>query len=130
MRLSELKGERAVEVIADLIEPITNIAMDADNLKLFNNKKMDGESLEDAGIRIFKQRIPALLKTHKTDVLQILTAVNDCDPAEMSVMDIINSLIEVVSDKEFMNLFLSVAKTEEPTPPTESSANVELSKPE
>ena len=35
MKLSELKGERAVEVIADLIAPIANIVDDQKNLQLF-----------------------------------------------------------------------------------------------
>ena len=62
MKLSELKGERAVEVLADLIAPITNIARDADNLQLFRNKLQDGETARDAGIRLFKERIPVLIK--------------------------------------------------------------------
>ena len=37
MKLSELKGERAVIAIADLIAPIANIASDQKNLKLFQN---------------------------------------------------------------------------------------------
>ena len=130
MKLSELKGERAVEVIADLIAPITNIARDADNLKLFHNKLQDGETVRDAGIRLFQERIPVLVKTHKTDILDIISAVNGCDGAEMSILDIVNSLVDLSNDKEFMSFFLSVVKTAGQPQPTESSVNADLSEPE
>lgn len=130
MKLSEIKGEKAVEVIADLIEPITNIASDAENLKLTNNKRNDGETIRDAGIRVFKDRIPVLLKTHKADILKILNVMNDCDPEEMSVVSIINSVAELVNDKDFMSLFLSVVNPAEQISPTESSADADHLEPE
>ena len=130
MKLSELKGERAVEVIADLIPPITNIAADAENLKLTNNKRKEGESTRDAGIRLFKERIPVLLKTHKADIVEILNVLNDGKAEEMSVIAIINSLAELGNDQEFMSLFISAVRTEAPTSPTESSADAGHSEPE
>ena len=51
MKLSELKGERAVEVIADLIAPITNIAEDQSNLQLFRGNKKDGETDRESAVR-------------------------------------------------------------------------------
>ena len=130
MKLSELKGERAVEVLADLIAPITNIARDADNLQLFRNKLQDGETARDAGIRLFKERIPVLIKTHKTDILDIISAVDGRNADEMSLLDIVNNLVDLSNDKEFMSFFLSVVRTEEQTQPAESSANADLSEPE
>lgn len=130
MKLSELKGERAVEVIADLIAPITNIARDADNLKLFHNKLNDGETAREAGIRLFKERIPVLVKTHKTDILDIISAVDGRNADEMSILDIVNNLVDLSNDKEFMSFFLSVVRTAEQPQLTESSANADLSKPE
>ena len=130
MKLSEIKGERAVEVIADLIEPITNIAMDQKNLQLFKNKQREGESLQDLGFREIKEKIPKLLKTHKNDVLAILCAVNDTEPEDMSMFDIIKGTVDLVNDKEFRSLFLSVGKKAEPTQLTESSVDAEHSEPE
>ena len=124
MKLSELKGERAVEVLADLIAPITNIARDADNLKLFHNKLNDGETAREAGIRLFKERIPVL------DILDIISAVDGRNADEMSILDIVNNLVDLSNDKEFMSFFLSVVKTAGQPQPTESSANADLSEPE
>lgn len=130
MKLGELKGERAVEVIADLIAPIANIASDQENLKLFKAEKKEGETSRDAAVRDLTEKVPALLRTHKADVLAILCAVNDMSPNDLSAMDIIKGVIELVNDQDFMSLFLSAAKQVDKTPPTESSADAEHSEPE
>ena len=130
MKLSELKGERAVEVIADLIEPITNIAMDQKNLKLFRAEKRDGETDKEMAVRDFSEKVPVLLKTHKQDILAILCSVSDVDPDELSVLDIIQGTMDLINDKDFLNLFLSAVKKGDEMQPTESSVNAENSKPE
>ena len=130
MKLSEIKAERAVEVIAELIAPIVNIAQDQDSLKLFHAEKRDGETDRDAAVRDIKVKIPALLKTHKADVLAILCAVNDTDPSELSMVDIIKGIIDLINDKDFLSLFLSAVSQAEPTLPTESSADAGVSEPE
>ena len=130
MKLSELKGERAVEVIADLIAPIANIVDDQKNLQLFRFEKREGETDREAGLRDFKEKIPNLLKTHKQDVLAILCAVNGANPEDMSLTDIVKGVVELANDKDFQSLFLSSVSTVDRTQPTESSANADLSKPE
>lgn len=130
MKLGELKGEQAIEVIADLIEPVANIARDQQNLQLFRAEKKTGESDRDMAVRDLTQKIPVLLKTHKKDVLSILHAVNGTDPDEMSVIDIIKGALELVSDQDFLSLFMSAVSHGERKQPTESSADAELSEPE
>lgn len=130
MKLSELKGERAVEVIADLIAPIANIAADQKNLKLFRNTRREGESDHDFGLRELTEKIPVLLRTHKADVLTIICAVNGKDPEELSIVDVIKDAMDLVKDKDFMSLFLSAVNQTELTQPTESSANAEVLEPE
>ena len=130
MKLSELKGECAVEVIADLIAPIANIAEDQENLQLFHAEKKEGETDREAGVRDFKEKIPNLLKTHKTDVLAILCAVNGSKPEDLSVLDIIKGAIELANDQDFQNLFLSSVSTADRKLPTESSVTAEHSEPE
>lgn len=130
MKLAEIKGERAVTVIADLIAPITNIAVDQEMHKIFRNEKKEGQTARDAAIQGFKQKIPELLKTHKKDILDILCAVNDMDPEDLSLVDIFQGVIDLVNDKDFMSLFLSAVNQGEPTQPTESSASAGVSEPE
>lgn len=130
MKLSELKGEQAIEVIADLIAPVTSIASDQKNLSIFK-KQGSGERSKEEVAKEMSEKIPTLLKTHKKDVLDILCAFNpDAKPEEMSVYDIINGVSDLLSDKDFLSLFLSVVKTEDRKQPTESSAEQEHSEPE
>ena len=128
MKLCDLKGERAIEVIADLIAPIANIAADAENLKLFNNKKLEGETVEEAGLRLMKEKLPILLKTHKKDIVDILCAVNGTASEDLSLMEIISQITDLANDKDFMGLFISavnpagrqsVTKSSEAAGPTE-----------
>ena len=130
MKLSELKGERAVEVIADLIAPIANIVDDQKNLQLFRFEKREGETDREAGLRDFKEKIPNLLKTHKQDVLAILCAVNGANPEDMSLTDIVEGVVELANDKDFQSLFLSSVSTVDRTQPTESSEIATNSEPE
>ena len=130
MKLSELKGERAIEAIADLIAPVTNIAIDQDNLKLFRADKREGETEREAGIRDFKEKIPHLLRTHKADVLAILCAVNGCVPDDLSLMDIMKGAMDLINDPDFMSLFLSSVSQADRTRPIESSAGAGVSEPE
>lgn len=129
MKLSELKGERAVEVIADVIAPITNIALD-DKLQLFSAEKQEGETKREAAVRDFKVKIPNLLKTHKADILAILCVINDVKADDLSVVDIIGGIMELLQDQDFVSLFLSVVSPVGQTQPGESSAIAEHSEPE
>lgn len=131
MKLRDLKGERAVEVIADLIAPIANIASDQKNLKLFQAEKLEGESNQDMAIRDMKEKIPLLLRTHKKDVLDILCAIdNSKKPEEMSPIDIIKGTLDLMNDEDFKSLFLSADSKTEQMPHTGSSAKADHSKPE
>ena len=121
MKLGEIKAERAVEVIADLIAPIANIASDFPDFKqVFTSEKKEGEEDRDTAVRIFKEKIPDLLKSHKSDVLEILCTINDKKPEDLSVVDIIKGVVELTNDPDFMSLFLSAVGTGDKTQPTES----------
>ena len=128
MKLSEIKGERAVEVIADLIEPIANIAQDYQNFRVADDYRKEGESDQEVAIRAFKEKIPDVMKTHKQDFLNILCTINDTSREELSVVDIINGVINLANDKDFMSLFLSAVNLEERTQPTEFSQTAKHTK--
>lgn len=130
MKLSEIKCDRAVEVIADLIVPISNIAIDFPNYRITPDYRNDGESDRDLSIRLFQEKVPELLKTHKSDVLTILCTINDKKPEDLSVVDIIKGMIDLSKDPDFMSLFLSVVKTGGKKQPSESLDNADNSKPE
>ena len=118
MKLGEIKADRAVEVIADLIAPIANIAADIPDLQIFKTERVEGESDRDIAVRVFKEKVPVLLKEHKNDVLEILCTINDKEPEDLSVVDIIKGAIDLTNDPDFMSLFLSAVRTGDKTPPT------------
>ena len=130
MKLAELKGEKAIEVIADLIDPVTKIASDPKFAGLFKARRIEGESDRQMTIRNLTEKLPDLIRIHKRDVLSIICAVNGKNPDELSMNEIIGGAIQLGHDEDFLSLFLSAVNTEDEISPTASSADADLSKPE
>lgn len=107
MRLSEIQGERAIEVIADLIEPFSNIATDPNIKSVLQIRKKENETAEEAAIRAIKKNIPVLLKDHKKDVAQVIGILEGIDPEKLNILEIVKGLSEMMTDKTLMQLFSS-----------------------
>lgn len=112
MRLSDIKGERTLDVLADIIEPIANIAEDENTAKLFKREKLpEGMSAKKYLLDRAKKSAPALLKSHKSDIIAIFAAIEGTsaeDYAEsLNPIKLINDLVELLSDKTFTTLFIS-----------------------
>lgn len=118
MRLSEIQGERAIEVIADLIEPFSNIATDPKIKSVLQIRKKENETAEEAAIRAIKKNIPVLLKEHKKDVAQVIGILEGIDPEKLNILEIIKGLSEMMTDKTLMQLFSSAVLTEGAVPLT------------
>ena len=108
MRLSEVKGERALDVIAELVDPVANIAQDPDVTAMFTG---EGEIADKA-----RKAVPALLKGHRSDVVAILSTIAGVAPeeyvAEMSLESVIRDVYELITDEEllaFLSSFDTVA---------------------
>ena len=119
MRLSEIQGERAIEVIADLIEPFSNIATDPNIKSVLQIRKKENETAEEAAIRAIKKNIPVLLKDHKKDVAQVIGILEGIDPEKLNILEIVKGLSEMMTDRTLMQLFSSAVLTEEAVPLTE-----------
>lgn len=119
MKLSEIKGERAIEVIADLIDPITTIASSEGIKKVFPIVPKDGETPAEAAMRALKTEIPEIIKENSKEVAKIIGTLENADPEELSLAQIMVGLSEMVSDKAFVQLFSSAVLTEETAPPVE-----------
>lgn len=117
MKLSDIKGERVFDVIADLVEPIANIAEDEKALEFFRPKPLKkGETAEKAFAKRMRVAIPALLKEHRSDVIAILSTIKGQKPAEfvkdMTLASIIGDLFELLTDDVFLG-FLPQSDTTE-----------------
>lgn len=102
MRLSEVKGERCLDVLADVIGPVVNMAQDPE-LK----RAVSGDGPQS--LRVAKAA-PAIIKGHKDDIVAILAAVEGVDPAEyeaaMTMPGLVKAAYDLLTDEELL-AFLS-----------------------
>ena len=76
MRLSDIQGERVFDVIADIIDPIANIAEDDAASALFKREKLpEGMTVKQFATQRARKALPALLKGHKGDIIAILASI-------------------------------------------------------
>lgn len=112
MRLSDIKGERTLEVIAEVIDPICNIAEDSEAMALFRREKLpDGMGAKAFLLQRVRKSIPALLKRHKGDIIAILSAIEGVSPEEYSdalnLAKLFRDATDLLTDEAFADLFIS-----------------------
>ncbi len=95
MKLSEIKGEKALDVLADIIDPIAKISQD---------KKMR-ELLSGGQPRMLA--VKHALKNHKKEVIAIMAALDLKDPKnyEFTLIDLPVKLLELLNDPQVNSLF-------------------------
>lgn len=112
MRLSEIRGERVFDVIADIIEPACNIASDKEAAALFDRseKKPDGMSTTEFVMGKVKRSVPVLMRSHKEDLIAILAIVDGVDVDEyretLTMPKLIQGVYEILTDEDLL-AFLS-----------------------
>lgn len=119
MKLSDVRGERVFDVIADIIDPIANIAGDEVAAELFKRKRVPkGTSVRQFMMQRVKESVPTLLREHKRDVLTVLAAINGTSVEEYSegltLVSLLKDCTELLTDDVFTTLFIS-AETGKPS---------------
>ena len=102
MKLSEIKGEKAIEIMADLLDPIAEIVGDKEIEKAYNEKVT---YLEIAKIAI---------KRHTRAITTILALLDGQNPEtyEVSLLSLPKKVVEILEDEELKDLFqLQARKT-------------------
>ena len=96
MKISDLKGEKALDVLADIMEPLVTIVGDPEIQKAT-------KETNNLGI------VQKILKTHKKEVLQVLAIVDQEDPEtyEPNILVLPTRLLELFSMPEIRRLFTS-----------------------
>lgn len=112
MKFSEIKGERALDVICELIEPITNIALDDDAADYFHRVELpEGENVYNFIYKRLKKSYPALLGKHKSDIIHIMATIEGVEDSEyLDTLDtgkLLVSLGELLTDPVFRGFFIS-----------------------
>lgn len=112
MKLSDIKGERVLEVIADIIDPVANIAEDDAAAALFRREKLpEGVTAKKFLTDRIRNAVPVILRDHKADIISILAAIGGVTPEEysesLSIPKLMTDFIELMTDDCFTTLFIS-----------------------
>ncbi len=112
MKLSQIKGDRVIEVIAEIIDPIANIATDKEASELFSRAKLpEGADPKAFVLNRIKKSVPYLLKAHKADIVTILAAIEGVSyeeyAAQLTIVKLLKDFTELLNDEEFKALFFS-----------------------
>lgn len=112
MKLSDVKGDRVFDVIADIIDPIANIAEDDVASALFKREKLpDGMTAKAFLLERARKAVPALLKGHKSDIITVLATIEgvsaDDYRASLTLAKLMQDTAELLTDEAFGELFIS-----------------------
>lgn len=115
MKLSDIKGDRVLDVIADIIDPIANMAQDKDVAAMFKREAVpDGMEARDFFAKRMCKGLPVLLKSHKADIITILAVIEGVTPeqyaASLDLAKLFADVMELVTDDAFLD-FLSSSET-------------------
>ena len=115
MKLSDIKGDRVLDVIADLIDPIANMVQDKDVAAMFKREAVpDGMKARDFFAKRMRKGLPVLLKSHKADIIAIMAAIEGVTPeqyaASLNFPKLFTDVMELVTDDAFLD-FLSSSET-------------------
>lgn len=117
MRLSEIRGERVLDVVADIAAPVITIAADEEALAFFKPQELrEGETPQEALAARMKVAAPALLKTHRSDIVAILAALDGKTVEEyeegMTLASVLVDLFELLTDEAFDDFLSSQEQTQ------------------
>lgn len=115
MRLSDIKGDRVFDVIADIIDPIANMVQDRDVAAMFERKAVpDGMAARDFFAGRMRKGLPVLLKGHKADIIAVMAAIEGVTPGQyaesLDLPKLLTDAMELVTDDAFLD-FLSSPET-------------------
>lgn len=112
MKLSDIQGDRVFDVIADIIDPIANIAEDKKASAMFRREKLpEGMTAKRFMMQRARKALPALLKGHKGDIIAILAAIEGVSAESykgaLNLVKLMHDAAELLTDDAFTALFLS-----------------------
>ena len=116
MKLSDYKGEKALDVLADLIDPASEIFGDKEIIDAFRNgKKLKG--------------VKFAIKNHKKSVIELLAILDDEDPEKyaekINLLTLPVKLLQILNDSELAQTFSSQGQTGDATSSGSVSENIE-----
>ena len=112
MKFSEIKGERAMDVICEIIEPVASIALDSDAADYFHRVDLpEGEDALSFMFKRLRKSYPALLGKHREDIIHIMATIEGVGDAEytenLDTKKLMLNLAELLTDPAFRSFFIS-----------------------
>ena len=112
MRLSDIKGDRTLDVIAEIIDPVANIAEDEEASAMFKRENLpEGMTAKKFLMNRVRKSLPVLLKGHKADIIAILSAIEGVSAEEyngsLNLVKLVKDCTDLLTDEVFMELFIS-----------------------
>ena len=105
MRLSDFKGEEALDVLADIIEPITVIISDKEVQAL--SKKKGTKPIA---------YVKPMIKNHKKELIQVMARLDRKSVEEytenLNLVTLPMQVLELINDPEVQNLFSSQGQSQ------------------
>ena len=95
MKLSDIKGEQSLDLLADLIDPAGEIFSD-EKVKTLFDEKSDKKAI-----------VKYMLKNHKKSIIEILAILNGetVETFEFNIFTLPRMVMEVLSDEELLSFF-------------------------
>lgn len=131
MKLSDIKGDRVLDVIADIIDPIANMVQDKDVAAMFERKAVpEGMGARDFFAKRMRKGMPVLLKGHKADIIAIMAAIEGVTPeqyaASLDFLKLFTDVMELVTDDAFLDFLSSSGTEKDADAPGAASASFEV----
>lgn len=118
MKLSEIKGEGALDVLAELLEPASAILADKKVAQIYNSNK---PKIELATY---------IIKIHKKEVIEILAVLDGEDPKtyadKINIFTLPMKLLELLNDEDLLSFFQSQGQNMELTSSGSVMENTEV----
>ena len=110
MKLSDIKGDACLDVLADITGPVIALAQDEEVKDLFSGKGCpDGADRYQYATERVKTGLPKLVKSHKAEAMQILAALDGKTPEEyadgLTLAKLMADLVELLTDEDFGSFF-------------------------
>lgn len=111
-KLSDFKDEKAMSVVADLMEPIMDIVGNENNKNAAKSKD---------GIAMFK----GFFKNSPRSMMDIFAVLSEIDPAEYHCdgVEVLQNIMQLASDEKMISLFTSQSQMGDATSSGDASEN-------
>ena len=107
MKLSQIKGDRAYDVLTEVLEPIGNIMLDEEARNMLSDMK------DKKATKI----LPKIMKSHKNDLIKVLAALDGISVTEykekLTLAKLTSDFVDLLTDEESQKLFINAEPEKE-----------------